>query len=66
MFVTWSFLVDVGNGSVTYWNYDSDEQKRVALANKSQIVHTDDDVTNRTNFVYRAEMVGLDPKNKYR
>ena len=65
MFVTWTTLEDAGNGSVTYWN-DGDNQRRIVSASKSEIVHTDDNVTKRINFVYRAEMVGLEINTTYR
>ena len=66
MFVTWTTLADAGLGSVTYWKFGDIDNKHVVSANKSALVHTDDFVVNRTNFVYRAEMVGLDPSSTYR
>ena len=64
MFVTWTSLSDAGTGSVTFWKQES-YQKQVALANKSEIVHTGRDSPNRTNYVYRGEMTDLQTDTYY-
>ena len=73
MFVTWSTVVFIGNGTVTYNEYSSANQQSSVVSSKTvnatvtALRHDDENNEKlyRTSYIFRATIVDLEPDTVY-